>query len=40
MGVEERDHKQGKRQAEGEGETGSSLNREPDVGLNPGTPGL
>jgi len=27
-----REHKQGKQQAEGEGEAGSPLNREPDVG--------
>ena len=36
----ERKHKQGEQQAEGEGEAGSPLNREPDMGLNPRTPGL
>jgi len=35
----EREHKQGEWQAEGEGEAGSPLNREPDVGLDPRTPG-
>jgi len=34
-------HKQGERlaEAEGEGEAGPLLSREPDTGLNPGTPG-
>jgi len=33
----QRAHRQGERQAEGE--AGSLLSREPDVGLDPGTPG-
>ena len=33
----ERDHKQAERQAEGEGEAGSPLSREPDSGLDPRT---
>jgi len=35
----EREHKQGEQQAEGEGEAGSPPSREPDVGLDPRTPG-
>lgn len=35
----EREHKQGKQQAEGEGVAGSPLSREPDLGLDPSTPG-
>ena len=34
-----REHKQGEQQAEGEGEAGSLLTREPDVGLEPRTLG-
>ena len=33
----DRDHKQAERQAEREGEAGSLLSREPDVGLDPRT---
>ena len=33
-------HEQGEEQAEGEGEAGSPLSREPDVGLDSRTPGL
>ena len=32
-------HKQGEQQAEGEGEAGSPLGREPNAGLDPRTPG-
>ena len=35
----ERAHKQAERQAKGEGEEGSPLSREPDVGLDPRTLG-
>ena len=35
----DREHKQGEQQAEGEGEAGFQRNREPDMGLNPKTPG-
>ena len=35
----ERQHKQEEQQAEGEGEAGCPLSREPDVGLHPGNPG-
>jgi len=35
----DREHKRGKQQAEGEGEAGSPLGREPDAGLDPGTLG-
>ena len=34
-----REHKQGERQAEGEEEAGSPLSREPNVRLDPRTPG-
>ena len=33
------EHKQGELQAEGEGEAGSLLSKDPDVGLNPRTLG-
>ena len=35
----EREHKQGKWQAEGKREAGSPQSREPDRGLDPRTPG-
>ena len=35
----EREHKQGERQAEGDGEADSPLRREPNMGLDPGTLG-
>ena len=35
----ERKNQQGEQQAEGEGEAGTLARREPDVGLNPRTPG-
>ena len=35
----DREHKQGERQAEGEGEADSPPSREPDAGLDPRTPG-
>ena len=35
----DREHKQGERQAEREGEAGSPLSREPNVGLDPRTLG-
>jgi len=34
----EREHRKAERQAEGKGEAGSPLSREPDVGPNPRTP--
>jgi len=37
--LREREHKQGKWQAEGEGEAGLTMNREPDAALDPRTPG-
>ena len=36
---EQREHKQGEQQAEGEREAGSQLSREPDMGLDPRTLG-
>ena len=33
------EHKQGEQQSEGEGEAGSPLSREPDMELDPRTPG-
>ena len=37
--VRESEHRQTERQAEAEGEAGSLLSKEPDVGLDPRTPG-
>jgi len=36
----EREHKQGEWQAEGEGEAGSPLSREPDAGAGSRDPGI
>ena len=39
MREREREHKQGEWQAEGEGDAGSPLSREPDAGFDPRTLG-